>query len=162
VFWVLSAIAVLPVLVLLWQRDLMPGAVAPGRGDQARSVLDLLRIPPLRMTIIAGSVIGSAQDLFQFYMPVYGHAIVCRHLRSARYWEWLRLPLLRYEPCFLMRQPNLRKRISWFGSGDRRRCIHAAAAVRQSICACGDRLPAWVGCGQRRADDSVTALRVDP
>jgi MFS-type transporter involved in bile tolerance (Atg22 family) len=29
----------------------------------------------LRSTFIAGAIIGSAQDLFQFYMPVYGHAV---------------------------------------------------------------------------------------
>lgn len=37
--------------------------------------MDLWRIPALRSTFIAGGIIGSAQDLFQFYMPVYGHHI---------------------------------------------------------------------------------------
>ena len=39
------------------------------------SVLDLWRMPSVRMTIIAAGVVGSAQDLFQFYLPIYGHSI---------------------------------------------------------------------------------------
>jgi MFS-type transporter involved in bile tolerance (Atg22 family) len=29
----------------------------------------------VRITIIAAGVVGSAQDLFQFYLPIYGHSI---------------------------------------------------------------------------------------
>jgi MFS family permease len=38
-------------------------------------VVDLWRISDLLATFIAGGIIGSAQNLFQFYMPVYGHAV---------------------------------------------------------------------------------------
>ena len=53
-------------------RQLEAGA---GEEGVSRSVMDLWRIPSLRATFIAGGIIGSAQDLFQFYMPVYGHAV---------------------------------------------------------------------------------------
>ena len=35
----------------------------------------LWRLPSVRITIIAAGVVGSAQDLFQFYLPIYGHSI---------------------------------------------------------------------------------------
>jgi MFS-type transporter involved in bile tolerance (Atg22 family) len=35
----------------------------------------LWRIPSLRIAIIAAGIIGSAQDLFQFYMPIYGTSV---------------------------------------------------------------------------------------
>jgi cyanate permease len=62
---------------LLWLLpQLLPTAPAHAAKDRhGSSVLDLWRLPPLRTTLIAGGVIGSAKDLFQFYMPVYGHAI---------------------------------------------------------------------------------------
>lgn len=76
VFWVLAAIATSPVLLLWFLPDLLPKAARHAATDRhGHSVLDLWRLPSLRTTIIAGGVIGSAKDLFQFYMPVYGHAI---------------------------------------------------------------------------------------
>jgi predicted MFS family arabinose efflux permease len=81
VFWVLAAFVALPILMLWWWPRLLPQSVKPGASDNDNesnvrsSVLDLWRIPHLRATFIAGGIIGSAQDLFQFYMPVYGHAV---------------------------------------------------------------------------------------
>ncbi len=76
VFLVLAAFVASPLLILWVKPDLLP-TVARHAGTVARggSVLDLWRIRPLRITIIASGVVGSAQDLFQFYLPVYGHAI---------------------------------------------------------------------------------------
>jgi MFS family permease len=37
--------------------------------------MDLWRIPGLRRTFIASGIISSAWDLFQFYLPVYGHSV---------------------------------------------------------------------------------------
>jgi MFS family permease len=75
-FAVLAAFALLP-LPIAWR---MPELLtkAPGKaGHEARggSVLELWRLPGLRTSIIAGAVVGSAKDLFQFYMPIYGHSI---------------------------------------------------------------------------------------
>src|SRR3972149_11337418 len=55
--------------------DLLPKVARHAGEDTRGGVLDLWRLPSLRITIIAGAVVGSAKDLFQFYMPVYGHAI---------------------------------------------------------------------------------------
>lgn len=37
--------------------------------------IDLLRNPPLRRTLITSGIILTAIDLFQFYMPIYGHSL---------------------------------------------------------------------------------------
>jgi MFS family permease len=77
VFWVLALFVALPIPLLLWRPGLLPRTSKQIAGEtaQKKNVLDLWRIPALRATFIAGGIIGSAQDLFQFYMPVYGHAI---------------------------------------------------------------------------------------
>ena len=74
VYWVLALFAALPIPLLWWRPRLLPHTVLAAAEKHA-SVLDLWRMPALRSTFIAGAIIGSAQDLFQFYMPVYGHAI---------------------------------------------------------------------------------------
>jgi MFS family permease len=81
VFWVLALFVALPVPLLWWKPRIWPATVRPsseegkGDGEGRKSVFDLWRIPALRATFIAGAIIGSAQDLFQFYMPVYGHSV---------------------------------------------------------------------------------------
>ncbi len=75
-FWVLALFVALPIPMMLWRPHALPGGSRKSSGAEGRkSVLDLWRIPPLRATFIAGGIIGSAQDLFQFYMPVYGHSV---------------------------------------------------------------------------------------
>ncbi len=77
VFWVLSAFVALPI-ALLWRWPHLLPVTPKAAGDDAaksKNVMDLWRMPALRATFIAGGIIGSAQDLFQFYMPVYGHAV---------------------------------------------------------------------------------------
>ena len=77
VFWVLAFFVALPIPIMLWRPKLLPQTQNPkGQDAEAeRKVMDLWRIPALRSTFIAGGIIGSAQDLFQFYLPVYGHAV---------------------------------------------------------------------------------------
>jgi predicted MFS family arabinose efflux permease len=77
VFWVLATLVLLPVAILWRWPDLLPRTSKHGEGGTtgSKSVLDLWRIPTLRATFIAGGIIGSAQDLIQFYMPVYGRAV---------------------------------------------------------------------------------------
>jgi predicted MFS family arabinose efflux permease len=60
----------------------MASARKVGRGprlktedEQAVLSTSLLAIPLLRRTLIASAVAVTAQDLFQFYMPIYGHAV---------------------------------------------------------------------------------------
>ena len=79
VFWVLALLVALPIPMLWWRPRLLPSTAKQSSGqnedDTRKSVFDLWRIPALRATFIAGGIIGSAQDFFQFYMPVYGHAV---------------------------------------------------------------------------------------
>lgn len=75
-YLVLAAFTAVPVLIVLLNPDLLPRTAAVHAGTAVRgSVLDLWRMPSVRMTIIASGVVGSAQDLFQFYLPIYGHSI---------------------------------------------------------------------------------------
>jgi predicted MFS family arabinose efflux permease len=75
VFWVLAVFGAAPIALMWAMPRLLPEAIHVAAGDKRGGVLDLWRIPQLRSTFIAGAIIGSAQDLFQFYMPVYGHAL---------------------------------------------------------------------------------------
>ena len=76
VYWVLAAFTTAPIVILLLKPDLLPRTTSVPVGAEPRgSVLELWRIPSLRIAIIAAGIIGSAQDLFQFYMPIYGTSV---------------------------------------------------------------------------------------
>ncbi len=76
VYVVLAVFTLAPVVVLAFRPHLLPRKGTTHEGTEARgSVLELWRMPALRITIIAAGIVGSAQDLFQFYMPIYGHSI---------------------------------------------------------------------------------------
>jgi predicted MFS family arabinose efflux permease len=73
-FMLLASFPAVTVLLLLFKGGLLSRAVQ--RGDTGKkNTLDLWRIPLLRNAFIASGIIAAAYDLFQFYMPVYGHAI---------------------------------------------------------------------------------------
>ena len=75
VFLVLASFTVVPMLIL-WFKPAVLRKVARHAAEARRgSVLDLWRIPNLRTTLIAGSIALSAWDLFQFYLPIYGHSV---------------------------------------------------------------------------------------
>src|SRR5262249_53268596 len=71
------ALAMLPLvaLVLLWRRKRpLPRPVhAPRAG--AGSVVDLIRVPALRHTLIASGLLAMGWDTYSFLMPVYGQSI---------------------------------------------------------------------------------------
>ena len=76
VYLVLAAFTAAPIPMLLMKPALLPKVAAMhAEGGTRGSVLDLWRMPSVRITIIAAGVVGSAQDLFQFYLPIYGHSI---------------------------------------------------------------------------------------
>jgi predicted MFS family arabinose efflux permease len=77
VFLVLAAFTAVPILILAARPDLLPKAAAAHKEESGLrgGVLELWRMKSVRMTIIASGVVGSAQDLFQFYMPIYGHSV---------------------------------------------------------------------------------------
>ncbi len=75
-FHVLATVTVAPMLMLWFMKRLLPHTPVHAAATHAQgSVLELWRNPSLRVPIIAGAIVGSAKDLFQFYMPVYGHGI---------------------------------------------------------------------------------------
>ena len=74
-FVLLSAFLLGPILLLWLKPDIVPRPGARSAADNARSMLDLWRAPVLRNTFVASGIISSAWDLFQFYLPVYGHSI---------------------------------------------------------------------------------------
>ena len=73
-FVLLALFPAVTTLLLCFNGGFLPRAVKSGGGDK-KDAIDLLRIPALRDALIASGIIAAAYDLFQFYMPVYGHAI---------------------------------------------------------------------------------------
>ena len=75
VYWVLASFSALPVLILWFKPGMLPRTAMHASKDGHGGVLELWRIPTLRTVFITGAVINSAQNLFQFYFPIYGHAL---------------------------------------------------------------------------------------
>ena len=73
-FMILAAFTVIPILMLLRNPGFLPGA-AKSSGAASGGVMELWRSPRLRNTFIASGFISAGWDLFNFYMPVYGHGI---------------------------------------------------------------------------------------
>ena len=73
-FMLLASFPMVTVLLLLFKGRFLSRAVKRG-DDGKKESLNLWRIPALRNALIASGIIAGANDLFQFYMPVYGHAI---------------------------------------------------------------------------------------
>jgi len=74
-FLVLASFTLVPILLLWFKTGFLPHAVKQEGAGEQRKVRELWRIPVLRNTFIASGFIASAWDLFQFYLPVYGHFI---------------------------------------------------------------------------------------
>ena len=63
-------------LIALWRGGyLIPRPSQKAKSQIEQSVLDLLRIAPLRRIFIASGFMSGAWDLYNFYMPVYAHSI---------------------------------------------------------------------------------------
>jgi MFS family permease len=71
----LGLLAMLPMLALFTFPQIVPKA--HGRKPKAghSNVLELMRIAPLRRTLLAGAIVFSGTDLLSFYIPIYGHSI---------------------------------------------------------------------------------------
>ena len=74
-FYVLAAFPLVPLAMLVLRPGFLPKARKSAAGTGPRSAMDLWRVPGLRKTFIASGIISSAWDLFQFYLPVYGHSL---------------------------------------------------------------------------------------
>ena len=73
-FMILAAFTVIPILMLLSNPGFLPGA-SKASGGPSGGAMELWRAPKLRNTFIASGFISAGWDLFNFYMPVYGHGI---------------------------------------------------------------------------------------
>ena len=71
----IAAIPLVPVLMLAFARGV--GRVPRVKTEEEQAVLStsLLANPVLRRTLIASAMAVTGQDLFQFYMPIYGHSV---------------------------------------------------------------------------------------
>lgn len=64
-----------PALIMACARGAGGGHRVKSEDENAVLSTSLLANPVLRRTLIAGAVATTAQDLFQFYMPIYGHSV---------------------------------------------------------------------------------------
>jgi MFS family permease len=71
-FIIYACFTLLPVVALAVRPQFARIAPAGSKGEK-RSALDLLRMPPVRRTIIMSGLIVAAWDLFGFYVPIYAH-----------------------------------------------------------------------------------------
>jgi MFS family permease len=70
-----AALPLVPVLILASAHGLAGGRRVKTEEEQAVLATSLLRNPVLRRTLIGSAIAVTGQDLFQFYMPIYGHSI---------------------------------------------------------------------------------------
>jgi MFS family permease len=75
-YFYIAALPLVPVGIMLAVRSLGRRAAAAGEGDvHPSNVKALLGNRPLRRTLFTSAAILTGIDLFQFYMPIYGHSI---------------------------------------------------------------------------------------
>ena len=59
-------------MLVMWGKALPGGS---GHAASAGSVRDTLNDPAIVKILITSSLVQVGQDLYQFYMPIYGHSI---------------------------------------------------------------------------------------
>jgi predicted MFS family arabinose efflux permease len=70
-----AALPLVPAVIMASARKVGRGPRLKTEDEQAVLSTSLLANPVLRRTLIASAVAVTAQDLFQFYMPIYGHSV---------------------------------------------------------------------------------------
>jgi MFS family permease len=70
-----AAFPLVPVVVLALAGRVGRGRRVKSEEEQAVLSTGILSNPVLRRTLIASAMAVTAQDLFQFYMPIYGHSV---------------------------------------------------------------------------------------
>jgi predicted MFS family arabinose efflux permease len=70
-----AALPLLPALIMASTRGVGGGRRAKTEEERAVLSASLFANPVLRRTLIASAIAVTAQDLFQFYMPIYGHSV---------------------------------------------------------------------------------------
>jgi predicted MFS family arabinose efflux permease len=71
----IAGLPLVPAAIMVAVRTVGRGPRVKTEDEQAVLSTSLLANPVLRRTLIAGAVAVTAQDLFQFYMPIYGHSV---------------------------------------------------------------------------------------
>ena len=74
-YFYMAALPLVPVLILAFAREVGRGPRVKTEEEQAVLSTSLLAMPALRRTLIASAMAVTGQDLFQFYMPIYGHSV---------------------------------------------------------------------------------------
>ncbi|MBI3045365.1 MAG: MFS transporter [Betaproteobacteria bacterium] len=74
-YLIAAALPVVSVAILAFTRGLSGGHRTKSEEEQAVLSASLLANPLLRRTLIAGAMAVTGQDLFQFYMPIFGHSV---------------------------------------------------------------------------------------
>jgi MFS family permease len=73
-YLVLALLPIGPVLFLIFFARRLPRATEDARKGGQRTI-DLIRNVPLRRAFIAAGIIETGGELYNFYMPIYGHSI---------------------------------------------------------------------------------------
>jgi len=71
----IAAIPLVPLMILAFAREVRAGPRVRSEEEQAVLSTSLLANPTLRRTLISSAMAVTGQDLFQFYMPIYGHSV---------------------------------------------------------------------------------------
>jgi predicted MFS family arabinose efflux permease len=71
----MAALPMVSMLILAFARDFGRASRVKTEEEQAVLSTSLLANPALRRTLIASAMAVTGQDLFQFYMPIYGHSV---------------------------------------------------------------------------------------
>lgn len=74
-YGVLAILCIASTLGVAYLFKRFPRAVKHAEDRRTHRMMDLLRSADLRRVFIAGAVVFAALDLFQLYMPLYGHSI---------------------------------------------------------------------------------------
>jgi len=74
-YLLLAAVACIPGVVLTCYSGFIPARLKALKEEHGGSVKNLLGSPALRRTFFTSGLIISGIDLFNFYMPIYGHSI---------------------------------------------------------------------------------------
>lgn len=74
-YLVLAAVPLAALLILSTRARRVPAPRAAAQRSGEKGALELWRQPELRRVFIASAMVVSGVDLFQFYLPIYGHSI---------------------------------------------------------------------------------------
>jgi MFS family permease len=72
-YLMLAVMPALPFLALLAFPRLLPRLHGKGEERHGQRLMDLVRDPPLRRTLIAAGLVETGLELFNFFLPIYGH-----------------------------------------------------------------------------------------